>query len=80
MRSVTATLHAHTDGVYALSVTVWEDGQGLRSLISEESQPMPEVTMPDAWTVAAQMTEDALRALEPAPGLWGPPYGAGRND
>jgi hypothetical protein len=79
MRSVTATLHAHTDGVYALSVTVWEDGQGLRSLLSEESRPMPEVTVPDAWAVAAQMTEDALRALEPAPALWGAPYGAGRT-
>jgi hypothetical protein len=80
MKSITATLHAHSDGTYALSVTLWEDGQDLRSLLHEESRPMPEVTVPDAWRVASQMTEDALRALEPSPGLWSAPIGAGRSD
>lgn len=80
MKSITATLHAYADGTYGLSVTLFEIGQGLRSLLHEESRPMPEVTIPDAWRVASQMTEDALRALEPSPGLWSAPIGAGRND
>lgn len=63
-------LHQHADGHYALSVQTWEDGQGVRTLLSEESRPMPEVTMSEAWTVASQMAQDAIRAVEPSAGLW----------
>lgn len=69
---VSAALHLHQlkDGTYRLVVTLWEDGQGSRVLLQEESRPMPEVAMSEAWAVAAQMAQDALRATEPATGLW----------
>lgn len=70
MKSAALHLHSLTDGTYRLVVTLWEDGQGSRVLLQEESHPMPEVPMSAAWTVAAQMAQDALSALEPAPGLW----------
>lgn len=69
---VSAALHLHqrTDGSYQAVVTLTEDGQGVRVLLSEESRAMPEVTMSEAWAVAAQMAQDALRAVEPSAGLW----------
>ena len=69
---ISAALHLHqrTDGSFQAVVTLTEDGQGIRLLLSEESRRMPEVTLSEAWGVAAQMAQDSLRAVEPSPGLW----------
>lgn len=70
---VSAALHLHqrTDGSYQAVVTLTEDGAGeVRLLLNEESRPMPEVTMAEAWTVAAQMAQDAILAVQPSEGLW----------
>lgn len=71
MKTVAMSLHCRTDGTYRLSLTVWEDGEGIREVLAEESNPMPEVAVSDAWGVASQMAQEALRALEPSPSLWG---------
>lgn len=70
MVSATMVLHQHADGEYRLHVSVHEDGRPIRVLLDESSHPMLEVLLSDAWTVAAQMAQDALRAVEPSAGLW----------
>ena len=70
MRSVSFTLHQRTDGSYRAIVTDWLDGQNRDTLLDEESQPIPEVLLSDAWTVAAQMVVEALQAREESEGLW----------
>lgn len=70
MRSVALHLHCRTDGSYQLVLTSWEDGEGVRLLQSEESRPLPGVAPSEAFSVAAQMATETLRALEPSPGLW----------
>lgn len=70
---VSAALHLHqrTDGTYQAVVTLTADGEPIRVLLSEESHPLPSVSLADAWTVAAQMAQEALLAVQPSPGLWG---------
>ena len=70
MVSTTMSLHQLTDGTYRVVVMVFEDGQGSRVILQEESHPLPEVPMSSAWGVAAQMAQEAIAALEPSTGLW----------
>lgn len=70
MKTATLSLHQHTDGTYVLHLSTFEDGEGVRTLLNEESRPMPEVTLSEAWRVAAEMARECLESHEPAATLW----------
>lgn len=70
MITATMSLHSHSDGTYTVHLSLNRDGEGIRTILDESSNPMPHVPLSDAWTVASQMAVDALRAVEPGPGLW----------
>lgn len=72
MTSATMVLHQKSSGAYTLHLTLWADGEERRTLLQEESRPMPEVSLSEAWTTAAHMAREALEAVEPGPTLWAP--------
>ena len=70
MRSIAVHLHHRADSTYQVVVTIFEPKQGVTTILSEESHALPYVLESDALAVASQMAVEAIRALEPSPGLW----------
>lgn len=80
MRTACLSLHQHSDGVFTVHLSYHADGEPIRTILDESSEPQPYLTLSDAWTVASEMARKALRGFEPSPGLFPVGYGRDRTD